>query len=61
MWFLTEMSSQLKRRQLQLKTQCEGATPGLVLLSILVKCCQSCVQPPKSLPEVTSLVERQTG
>ncbi|XP_044728279.1 CBP80/20-dependent translation initiation factor isoform X3 [Chrysoperla carnea] len=55
MWFLTEMSSQLKRRQLQLKTQCEGVTPGLLLLSLLVKCCQACVQPPKSLPEIECL------
>lgn len=56
MWFLTEMSCQLKRRQLQLKTECEGVPPGLVLLTILVKCCQSCVQPPiRSLAEIECL------
>lgn len=56
MWFLTEMSCQLKRRQLQLKTQCEGVPPGLVLLTLLVKCCQACVQPPiKSLAEIECL------
>lgn len=56
MWFLTEMSCQLKRRQLQLKTQCEGIPPGLVLLTILVKCCQTCVQSPiKSLAEIECL------
>lgn len=56
MWFLTEMSCQLKRRQLQLKTECEGVPPGLVLLTILVKCCQTCVHPPvKSLAEIECL------
>lgn len=56
MWFLTEMSCQLKRRQLQLKTECEGVPPGLLLLTILVKCCQTCVHPPvKSLAEIECL------
>lgn len=56
MWFLTEMSCQLKRRQLKLKTECEGAPPGLVLLTLLVKCCQTCVQQPiRSLAEIECL------
>lgn len=47
---------QLKRRQLQLKTQQEGVPPGRVLLTLLWKCCQDCLQPPvvNSLAEVGS-------
>lgn len=53
MAFLTEMFCQLKRRQLQLSTQCEGAPPPLVLLTLLSKCCEDCVKPPvRSLSEV---------
>lgn len=53
MAFLTEMFCQLKRRQLQLRTQCEGAPPPLVLLTLLSKCCEDCVKPPvRSLSEV---------
>uniref|UniRef100_A0A1B0BLR3 Uncharacterized protein n=1 Tax=Glossina palpalis gambiensis TaxID=67801 RepID=A0A1B0BLR3_9MUSC len=43
----------LKRRQLQLRTQCEGAPPPLVLLTLLSKCCEDCVKPPvRSLSEL---------
>jgi len=44
MMFITEMFCQLKRRQLQLKTECDGIPPSLVLLSLLVKCCENCVE-----------------
>ncbi|KAL2733667.1 CBP80/20-dependent translation initiation factor-like isoform X2 [Vespula maculifrons] len=53
MMFLNEMYCQLKRRQLQLKTQQEGVPPGRVLLTLLWKCCQDCLQP----PVVNSLAE----
>lgn len=54
MAFLTEMFCQLKRRQLQLRTQCDGVPPPLVLLTLLAKCCEDCVRPPvRSLSEVT--------
>ncbi|XP_058806167.1 CBP80/20-dependent translation initiation factor isoform X3 [Phymastichus coffea] len=46
MTFLNEMYCQLKRRQLQLKTQQEGVPPGRVLLTLLYKCCQDCLRPP---------------
>lgn len=46
MTFLNEMYCQLKRRQLQLTTQQEGVPPGRVLLTLLWKCCQDCLQPP---------------
>jgi MIF4G domain len=53
MAFLTEMFCQLKRRQLQLRTQCDGISPALVLLTLLGKCCEDCVRPPaRSLSEV---------
>lgn len=53
MAFLTEMFCQLKRRQLQLHTQSEGAPPPLILLTLLAKCCEDCVRPPvRSLSEV---------
>lgn len=53
MAFLTEMFCQLKRRQLQLRTQCDGIPPALVLLTLLAKCCEDCVKPPvRSLSEV---------
>lgn len=53
MAFLTEMFCQLKRRQLQLRTQCDGISPALVLLTLLGKCCEDCVKPPvRSLSEV---------
>uniref|UniRef100_W8AZG8 MIF4G domain-containing protein B n=1 Tax=Ceratitis capitata TaxID=7213 RepID=W8AZG8_CERCA len=56
MAFLTEMFCQLKRRQLQLRTQCEGAPPPLVLLTLLSKCCEDCVKPPvRSLSEIECL------
>ncbi|XP_053961737.1 uncharacterized protein LOC128865411 isoform X1 [Anastrepha ludens] len=56
MAFLTEMFCQLKRRQLQLRTQCEGAPPPLVLLTLLSKCCEDCVMPPvRSLSEIECL------
>ncbi|XP_029676440.1 uncharacterized protein LOC115243505 isoform X1 [Formica exsecta] len=57
MTFLNEMYCQLKRRQLQLKTQQEGVPPGRVLLTLLWKCCQDCLQPPviNSLAETNSL------
>jgi hypothetical protein len=53
MSFLTEMFCQLKRRQLQLRTQWEGISPAIVLLTLLGKCCEDCVKPPvRSLSEV---------
>ncbi|KAL5280840.1 MIF4GD family protein [Megaselia abdita] len=56
MAFLTEMFCQLKRRQLQLRTQCDGAPPSLVLLTLLSKCCEDCVKPPiRSLSEIECL------
>ncbi|XP_015520160.1 CBP80/20-dependent translation initiation factor isoform X1 [Neodiprion pinetum] len=57
MTFLNEMYCQLKRRQLQLKTQQEGVPPGRVLLTLLWKCCQDCLQPPivNSLAETDCL------
>ncbi|KAL3282781.1 hypothetical protein HHI36_005948 [Cryptolaemus montrouzieri] len=54
MWFLTEMCGQLKRHQL--KGQFENLQPEIVLLSILAKCCQSCVSLPiKCLSETECL------
>lgn len=54
MWFLTEMCSQLKRHHL--KDQFEALQPELVLLSILAKCCQACVELPiKCLSETECL------
>lgn len=54
MWFLTEMCSQLKRHHL--KEQFESLQPELVLLSILAKCCQACVELPiKCLSETECL------
>lgn len=56
MAFLTEMFCQLKRRQLQLRTECDGVPPPMVLLTVLGKCCEDCVKPPvRSLSEVGSL------
>ncbi|XP_012227028.1 CBP80/20-dependent translation initiation factor isoform X2 [Linepithema humile] len=57
MTFLNEMYCQLKRRQLQLKMQQEGVPPGRVLLTLLWKCCQDCLQPPviNSLAETNCL------
>lgn len=57
MAFLTEMYCQLKRRQLQLKTQYDGVPPGLLLLTLLAKCCQECLKPPSinSLKEMECL------
>lgn len=53
MAFLTEMFCQLKRRQLQLRTECDGVPPPIVLLTVLGKCCEDCVKPPvRSLSEV---------
>lgn len=53
MAFLTEMFCQLKRRQLQLRTKCDGVSPPMVLLTLLAKCCEDCVRPPvRSLSEV---------
>lgn len=54
MAFLTEMFCQLKRRQLQLRTQCDGVPPPIVLLTLLSKCCEDCVRAPvRSLSEVS--------
>ena len=54
MAFLTEMFCQLKRRQLQLRTQCDGISPALILLTLLAKSCEDCVKPPvRSLSEVS--------
>lgn len=57
MAFLNEMYCQLKRRQLQLKTQYDGVAPGLLLLTLLAKCCQECLKPPSinSLKEMECL------
>ncbi|KAL0272931.1 UNVERIFIED_CONTAM: hypothetical protein PYX00_005735 [Menopon gallinae] len=57
MAFLNEMYCQLKRRQLQLKTHHEGVPPGLVLLTLLSKCCQDCLVSPSisSLSEMESV------
>lgn len=56
MAFLTEMFCQLKRRQLQLRTKCDGVSPPIVLLTVLSKCCEDCVRPPvRSLSEVRRL------
>ncbi|XP_052129569.1 CBP80/20-dependent translation initiation factor [Frankliniella occidentalis] len=55
MAFLNEMYCQLKRRQLQLKTQYDGVAPGLLLLTLLAKCCQECLKP----PSVNSLKEME--
>ncbi|KAL7045072.1 hypothetical protein ACKWTF_002148 [Chironomus riparius] len=56
MAFLTEMFCQLKRRQLQLRTQCDGISPPLVLLTLLGKCCEDCVKSPvRSLSEIECL------
>lgn len=53
MAFLTEMFCQLKRRQLQLRTKCDGVSPPIVLLNLLAKCCENCVLPPvRSISEV---------
>lgn len=57
MAFLTEMFCQLKRRQLQLRTKCDGVPPPLVLLTLLAKCCEDCVKPPvRSLSEVKKII-----
>lgn len=54
MWFLTEMCGQLKRHQL--RSRFENLQPDLVLLSVLAKCCQSCVSLPiKCLAETECL------
>lgn len=56
MAFLTEMFCQLKRRQLQLRTECDGVPPPIVLLTVLGKCCEDCVKPPvRSLSEIECL------
>uniref|UniRef100_A0AAG5DCK8 MIF4G domain-containing protein n=1 Tax=Anopheles atroparvus TaxID=41427 RepID=A0AAG5DCK8_ANOAO len=56
MAFLTEMFCQLKRRQLQLRTECDGVPPPLLLLTVLGKCCEDCVRPPvRSLSEIECL------
>lgn len=56
MAFLTEMFCQLKRRQLQLRTKCDGVPPSIVLLTVLSKCCEDCVNPPiRSLSEIECL------
>uniref|UniRef100_A0A1L8DRX8 Putative mif4g domain-containing protein n=1 Tax=Nyssomyia neivai TaxID=330878 RepID=A0A1L8DRX8_9DIPT len=56
MAFLTEMFCQMKRRQLQLRTQCDGVPPTLVLLTLLSKCCEDAVRPPiRSLSEIECL------
>ncbi|KAJ9596378.1 hypothetical protein L9F63_012586 [Diploptera punctata] len=55
MQFLNEMYCELKRRQLQLKTQYDGVPPGLVLLTLVYKCCLECVKPPHSQGETDSL------
>lgn len=61
MAFLTEMFCQLKRRQLQLRTKCDGVPPPLVLLTLLSKCCEDCVKPPvRSLSEVQILFMGKT-
>lgn len=56
MAFLTEMFCQLKRRQLQLRTECDGVSPPMVLLTVLLKCCEDCVRPSvRSLSEIECL------
>lgn len=55
MQFLNEMYCELKRRQLQLKTQYDGVPPGLVLLTLVYKCCLDCLKPPSSQGETDSL------
>ncbi|XP_063221405.1 CBP80/20-dependent translation initiation factor isoform X2 [Bacillus rossius redtenbacheri] len=55
MQFLNEMYCELKRRQLQLKTQYDGVPPRLVLLSLLHECCQECLKPPSTQGETDSL------
>lgn len=56
MWFLTEMSCQLKRMRLQKLDRPEKDPPSLVLLALLVRCCQACVRPPiRSLAEIECL------
>lgn len=56
MWFLTEMSCQLKRLRLQKLDSADREPPGLVLLALLVRCCQVCVRPPiRSLAEIECL------
>lgn len=61
MAFLTEMFCQLKRRQLQLRTKCDGAPPPLVLLTLLSKCCEDCVKPPvRSLSEVYIEIDKNS-
>uniref|UniRef100_A0A1B6MQW4 MIF4G domain-containing protein n=1 Tax=Graphocephala atropunctata TaxID=36148 RepID=A0A1B6MQW4_9HEMI len=44
MTFLNEMYVQLKRSQLQLKTQYDGVPPQLMLLTLLSKCFIDCLQ-----------------
>lgn len=57
MAFLTEMFCQLKRRQFNLRTKCDGVSAPIVLLSLLSKCCEDCVLPPvRSLSEVCKRV-----
>ncbi|XP_069684484.1 uncharacterized protein [Periplaneta americana] len=55
MQFLNEMYCELKRRQLQLKTQYDGVPPGLVLLTLVYKCCLDCLKPPNSQGETDTL------
>lgn len=51
------MFCQLKRRQLQLRTKCDGVSPPIVLLTVLSKCCEDCVKSPvRSLSEVFTLI-----
>uniref|UniRef100_A0A1B6JD58 MIF4G domain-containing protein n=1 Tax=Homalodisca liturata TaxID=320908 RepID=A0A1B6JD58_9HEMI len=44
MTFLNEMYVQLKRSQLQLKTQYDGVPPQIMLLTLLSKCFIDCLQ-----------------
>lgn len=54
MWFLTEMCGQLKRHQF--KEKFEVLQPEITLLSILAKCCQTCIGlPMKCLSETECL------
>lgn len=57
MAFLTEMFCQLKRRQLQQRGDSseEGVPPPMVLLTVLLKCCEDCVRPVRSLSEIECL------
>lgn len=56
MWFLTEMACQLKRLRLAKLDSVEKEPPGMVLLALLVRCCQVCVRPPiRSLAEIECL------